>query len=153
MNASDIPRQRLHNHRITSTTFDQPEQVVAWFGAMQAQDYPHAKWAIGLRCTGVNDADVERAIANRSIVRTWAMRGTLQLVAAQDVRWLVQLVGPRIIARGAADDVRRFALDDAAFVKMEKVLGKILRGKQLTRKEMYATLASPGRAFTTCSRR
>jgi hypothetical protein len=144
MIAKDIPRRRLHNHGIAATPFDQPHQVVAWFGAMQAQDYPHAKWAVGLRSANAADADIEQAIANRTIVRTWAMRGTLHLVAAQDVRWLLQLVGPRIIARGAADDIRRFALDEVEFAKIDKVLNKILHGKRLTRKETYAALEQHG---------
>jgi hypothetical protein len=73
------------------------------------------------------------------------MRGTLQLVATDDVRWLLQLTGPRIIARAAAGDVRRFALDEVEFAKVEKALGKILRGgAQLTRKETYAALEAHG---------
>lgn len=144
MNRKDIVRHRLHNHRITHTIFTQPSQVVAWFGAMQAQDYPHSKWAVGLRCNGVTEAGVERAIADRSIVRTWAMRGTLQLIAAEDVHWLLALVGSRIIARGAADDVRRFGLDEAEFARIDKLFDKILRGKQMTRKETYAALEANG---------
>jgi hypothetical protein len=144
MAAIDLIRHRLHSHRITHTEFTKPHEVVAWFGAMQAQDYPHSKWAVGLRCTGVTDAEVERAIADRSIVRTWAMRGTLQLVAAEDVRWLLQLVGPRLIARGAADDLRRFGLDEAEFARIDALFDKILRGQQLTRKETYAALEQHG---------
>jgi hypothetical protein len=144
MAAIDLIRHRLHSHRITHTAFTEPAQVVAWFGAMQAQDYPHSKWAVGLRCDGAADADVERAIADRTIVRTWAMRGTLQLVAADDVRWLLSLVGPRIIARGAADDLRRFGLDEAEFTRIDTLLDKILHGRQLTRKETYAALEKHG---------
>jgi hypothetical protein len=144
MNARDLPLRRLRSHRITSTTFDRPGQVVAWFGAMQAQDYPHARWAVGLRCAIATDADVERAIADRSIVRTWAMRGTLQLIAAQDVRSVLRLVGPRIIARGAANDLRRFGLDAAEFARVETALDRILRGVRLTRKDIYAALEKRG---------
>jgi hypothetical protein len=60
------------------------------------------------------------------------------------VRWLLHLVGPRIIARGAADEVRRFGLDEAEFTRIEKLLDKILRGRQLTRKETYAALEARG---------
>jgi hypothetical protein len=144
MKAPAIVSYRLHSHRISHTEFTKPHEVVAWFGAMQAQDYPHSKWAVGLRCAGVTDADVERAIADRSVVRTWAMRGTLQLVAAEDVHWLLSLVGPRIIARGAADDLRRFGLDEAEFARIDTLLDKVLRGVQLTRKETYAALEAHG---------
>jgi hypothetical protein len=111
---------------------------------MQAQDYPHSKWAVGLRCIGATNTTIERAIADRSIVRTWAMRGTLQLVAAEDVRWLLQLVGPRLIARAATEDLRRFELGTPEYVKIEKLLSELLRNKQMTRKEIYAALAQHG---------
>lgn len=144
MNATALVRQRLLSQRLASAPLGSPAQVVAWFGALQAQDYPHAKWAVGLRCAGATDAGVEQAIADRAIVRTWAMRGTLQLIAAQDVRWLLQLVGPRLIARGAADDRRRFGLDAAEFTAIDRLFEVVLRGKSLTRKETYAALEEGG---------
>ena len=61
---------------------------------MQAQEYANAKWAIGLRCAGATDATVEQAIADGSVVRTWLLRGTLHFAAAQDVRWMLALLGP-----------------------------------------------------------
>ena len=75
--------------------------MVAHLGAMQAQDFPGAKWALGLRIPGTTDADIEQAIADRKIVRTWPMRGTLHFVAPDDVRWMLQLMTPRIMARAA----------------------------------------------------
>jgi hypothetical protein len=34
----DIARQRLHNQLITRSTFEKPEDVVKWLGAVQAQN-------------------------------------------------------------------------------------------------------------------
>ena len=45
----DIAHQRLHNQLITQRTFENPSDVVRWLGAVQAQDYLGALWAIGLR--------------------------------------------------------------------------------------------------------
>jgi hypothetical protein len=42
---------------------------VGWLGAMQAQDYPGAKWAVGQRA-GVNDRAIERAFNQGAILRT-----------------------------------------------------------------------------------
>ncbi|MEO6060938.1 MAG: winged helix DNA-binding domain-containing protein [Thermoflexales bacterium] len=137
-------RQRLSSHRLDRTAFKRPEEAVAWYGAMQGQDYRHAKWAVGIRCAGVTEADVERAIADRTIIRTWAMRGTLHLIAADDAVWLLDLVGPRMIARAATNDARRFDLDDTAFAAAETALNRALRGKVLTRKETYASLERQG---------
>ena len=102
MNVREVLNRRLHSHGLSAAThFDQPHQAVAWFGAMQAQDYLQSKWAIGSRCKHATDAAIKQAIAERSIVRTWALRGTLQMIAAQDVRWITQLVGSRMAARRA----------------------------------------------------
>src|SRR5438309_677615 len=76
-------------------------QVGRWLGAVQAQDYLGGLWAVGLRGTGITESGVERALANRSIVRTWPLRGTLHFVAAADVRWMLELSAPRILARNA----------------------------------------------------
>jgi hypothetical protein len=137
-------RQRLASHRLDQTAFTRPEQAVAWYGAMQAQDYRHAKWAVGIRCSGVTEADVAQAITDRALIRTWAMRSTLQFVAAADVIWLLDLVGPRQVAHASVNDARRFSLDDAAFAAAERALNRILRGKVLTRKETYAALERQG---------
>jgi hypothetical protein len=115
---------------------------------MQAQDYPQSKWAAGARCIKATDAGVEQAIADRSIVRTWALRGTLQFIAAPDVRWITQLVGPRLIAAKAKSDIRRFELDSAAYNKAMITLEKSLAGRQLTRKEAHAALEAQGISTT-----
>jgi hypothetical protein len=141
---TDFLRQRLSSHRLDRAVFARPEEAVAWYGAMQAQDYRHAKWAVGVRCAGVTEADVAQAITDRALIRTWAMRSTLQFVAAEDVIWLLDLVGPRQIAHASVNDARRFNLDDAAFAAAEKALAKALRGKVLTRKETYAALERQG---------
>ena len=86
---NDFLRHRLSSHRLDRTAFARPEEAVAWYGAMQGQDYRHAKWAVGIRCAGVSEADVEQAIADRTLIRTWAMRGTLHLVASDDAIWLL----------------------------------------------------------------
>ena len=140
----DFLRQRLSSHRLDRTAFQRPEDAVAWYGAMQGQDYRHAKWAVGIRCAGVTETDVEQAIADRTLIRTWAMRGTLHLVAADDAIWLLDLVGKRMIDRAAANGARQFDMDDAAFAAAEKALDRALRGKVLTRKETYAALERQG---------
>ncbi len=57
---------------------------------------------------GTTAADVERAIAERRIVRTWPMRGTLHFVAPADVRWMLALLSPRV-SRGRRHGTRRSA--------------------------------------------
>ena len=54
MTTSDIAGRWLFNQRIVQSTIEQPGQVVSWFAAMQAQDWPGVKWAVGLRCADVD---------------------------------------------------------------------------------------------------
>lgn len=145
MKISRIAQLRLQRQRIASGKLGSPAEVVAWLGAMQAQDYAAALWAIGLRTQGATLESVEQAIADRRIVRTWPMRGTLHFVAAEDVRWMSALMTPRVIAANKARLLREFELDDTVLSRSRKVLVKALRGGQrLTRSEVYAALDSAG---------
>jgi hypothetical protein len=146
MPALDIPHQRLHNQHITRRTFETPGEIVGWMVAIQAQDYAGAKWSIGLRLPGSTDADIEQAIADRRIVRTWAMRGTLHLVAAADSRWLVELIAPRIRAANTRR-YKQLELDDHTLARSADVIANALQdadGKALTRKELFAILEQNG---------
>ena len=140
MSARDAAGIRLFNQQIVHSSSTSAADVVARLGAIQAQDFRGALWSIGLRYPGSSIADVERAIDNREIVRTWPMRCTLHFVAAADVRWILQLLTPRMV-KGAAGRVRQLGLDEPAFVRSAKALEKALRdGKSLTRDELYAVL-------------
>ena len=142
---SRIARLRLQRQRIASGKFESPAEIVSWFGAMQAQDYAAALWAIGLRMREAKQASVEQAIAEGRIVRTWPMRGTLHFLAAEDVRWMSALMTPRVIANNKARLQREFDLDDAVLARCRKVLVKALRdGQRLTRGEVYAKLEEAG---------
>lgn len=136
----NIGALRLYNQQIAHTRLDTPEQVVAWLGGMQGQDYSGSKWSIGLRLPQATDAGVERAIGERRIIRTWPMRGTLHLVAAADVRWMLALTSPKNLS-GAARRRQQLELDDATLVRCRKIFTKALQGgKQLTRDELYVLL-------------
>jgi hypothetical protein len=113
-------------------------------GAVQCQDFPGGLWAVGQRLVGASAADVESALAARRIVRTWPMRGTLHFVPAEDVRWMLALLTPRVIARSAGR-YRQLELDEAVFRRARTVLVRALRGGRcLTRPEMYAVLERAG---------
>jgi hypothetical protein len=136
----DIARCRLLRQQISSHRCRRPAEVVAALGAMQAQDYLGALWSIGLRLPNATEAAVERALAERTIVRTWPMRGTLHIVAAADVRWMLELLAPRIVA-GSAARARALELDAAVFARCEKLFVRALAGgRQLTREAMLELL-------------
>ena len=131
---------RLRSHLLSESPARTAAQVVTTLGAMQAQDYGSAVWAMGCRIPDSKAADIERAIRDRTIVRTWPMRGTLHFVPADDARWMLTLLTPRVIA-STATRVRQLELDDATFAKAERTLVKALRGeKRFTRENALRTL-------------
>ncbi|MBZ0281562.1 MAG: winged helix DNA-binding domain-containing protein [Anaerolineae bacterium] len=149
MPISTIALHRLYNQCISHHPFQNPAEVVTWLGAMQGQDYPGAKWSVGLRLPGSTDAQIEKAIADKAIIRTWIMRGTLHFVAPVDVRWMVKLVAQRVIA-GAAARYRELEIDDEVVSHSNTVLVNALQGgKHLTRAELFAILESNGIATQT----
>lgn len=142
LTTNELRQRRLRNQLITKTDFEEPSQVVRWFGAMQAQDYAAALWGVGLRTSVANEAAVERAIAGRSIVRTWPMRGTLHFVAPSDIRWMLQLLTPRVV-RATAGRYRQLELNDKVFAASEKLIVRALEGgRQLTRTALYQVLGA-----------
>jgi hypothetical protein len=70
MTSGDISIRRLNNQLISNHPFQTPGEVVARMGAMQAQDFPGAKWSIGLRLIVATERDIENTIAERDIIRT-----------------------------------------------------------------------------------
>jgi hypothetical protein len=141
---SQIARQRLFDQRIAGRRFKRPADVVAWMGVVQAQDYLGALWAIGLRMRTAVEGDIERALAEGSIVRTWPMRGTLHFVAAADVRWMLDLLAPRTISARAGRH-RDLELVEADFTRSRKAVARALRdGRRLPRDAMYRVLESAG---------
>lgn len=135
---------RLHHQQIAATTCTTPAAVVSRLLAMQAQDYLGTLWAVGLRLPGSTERTVEAALDDRSVVRTWPMRGTLHIVAAEDVRWLLDLLAPRRLAQ-AAYRRKQLDIDDDTLAHSRAVCQEALQGgRQLERGAMFATLEAHG---------
>lgn len=144
MNKSLIVYQRLRNQRLRSTEFKRPVDVVRWFGAVQAQEFRAAKWAIGQRMRDATDDSIEQAFNNGEIIRTHVMRPTWHFVSPEDIRWLLELTAPRVnVACGSA--YRAFELDDQVFKRTNKALARALKGgKHLTRSSLKRVLNESG---------
>lgn len=140
----DIAATRLANQRILQTDLKTPADALAWMGPMQGQDYSGALWSVGLRLPSATDKSVEQAIADKRILRTWIMRGTLHLVAREDLRWMVNLVGSKIISSSAAR-YRELELDTETVHRSNDILAHALRdGKELDRPALLALLEAAG---------
>lgn len=123
-----------------STKASSPENVVERLGAVQAQDYYGALWAFGLRTKSASRRDVERAIADRKIVRTWPMRGTLHFVTANDARWMIELLSTRPVKASKAR-LTSLGIDAELLQRSKRVLVKHLKGgNRLSRATIYRLL-------------
>ena len=148
MTTTDITQRRLLRQRLIRPDLATPAEVVRWFGAVQAQELPGANYAVALRMVdrapAVTEQVIEQAVADRSIVRTWPMRGTLHFIPAADAQWMLRLLARRTNQK-AASIYRRVGLSDADFARAGEALASALRGgKLMARKELYATLEAAG---------
>lgn len=139
-----IVRERLHRQRLAGEPFATPAEAVRRLGAVQGQEHAEARWSLALRVRGVDEAAVEAALASGEIIRTHVLRPTWHLVAAEDLRWLMRLTGPRVLARTGP----RFAelgLDGATFARSDEIIARALEpGVPLVRGELSAALEQAG---------
>lgn len=144
-----IAEQRLRNQRLTGTAGRQPADVVAWLGAVQAQEYAAARWALALRMPeGATDASIERAIDDGRVLRTHVLRPTWHFVTPSDIRWMLELTAPHV-QRTMAHYNRHLGLDAATLTRGATLFERALRdGQHLTRGELGAELARGGLAVT-----
>jgi hypothetical protein len=144
LTAVEVARRRQVGQQITVHPSTTPRDVIAALGALQAQDYRNALWAVGLRLPGSSEADIEGALADGTIVRTWMMRGTLHLLVATDVRWMLELLAPRVIAAGAFR-LRQLGIDDDTLGRSRATLVEALsNGRFMTRNEIMTALEEAG---------
>jgi hypothetical protein len=112
--------------------------------ALQAQAFDAARHQVRVRSVGVTSNAVDRAFEmDRSVVRTWLMRGTLHLCAADDVRWLLDVFGPAVNQFGASRR-KNLGLDDATCARAIAVIRKALAGGPLARRQIRERLVSAG---------
>lgn len=130
--------------RLWGTAAPSPEELVRWFGAVQAQDYAGAKWGVGQRVRDGRDALLEDALQAGRILRTHVLRPTWHFVLPEDIRWLVTLSAPRVRAQLGTYD-RKLAIDARTLGRSQEVIAAALEGgKQRTRTELGHALAQAG---------
>ncbi|HXO84536.1 MAG TPA: crosslink repair DNA glycosylase YcaQ family protein, partial [Gemmatimonadales bacterium] len=118
---NSIARRRFASQHLIAPTLRSAVEVVRALGAVQAQDYPNAKWAIGQRTTGLIDADIEQAFARGEILRTHVLRPTWHFVLPADARWMLELTAPRVKTAMASYD-RKLGLEAPTFRKSHAIL-------------------------------
>lgn len=135
---------RLDRQRLSRPAFSNPQEVVSWLGAVQSQEYPSAKWSIGMRMRSTSDVAIDRAFDAGEILRTHVMRPTWHFVAPRDIRWLLELTAQRVNASNAYH-YRRVGLDQETFARSSAAIENALRdGRYLTREELGKVLEASG---------
>src|SRR5260370_36808323 len=139
---------RLLAQRLTSQSPDGVTgvvEVVKQVCGIQAQDASAATLAVRARSAGLVAADVEKArVQGRTIIRTWGPRGTLHLLASDDIGWLLPLLGPVFVA---GDRRRReeLGLSEEICVRGMHIIRNVLACEgPLTRAELVERLATNG---------
>jgi hypothetical protein len=140
----EIAARRLANQRLVGEPLATPAEAVRRLGAVQAQEYPLARWSLGQRAHDLDEAAIDRALADGDILRTHVLRDTWHFVAAEDIRWIVELTRPRIRMRNEGMH-RRFGLDAQLLARTDALIAEALteRGR-LTRAQLASHLAEHG---------
>ena len=89
---------RLLNQQLIAPQFNDPTEVVHYMGAMQAQEYRMMRWAVEMRTRKPSAKAFKLAFDEGKIIRLHLMRGTWQLVAAEDYWMMIDLCAPKAIA-------------------------------------------------------
>ncbi len=140
LDAAAIVRRRMRAQRLTGEPHATPADAVAWSGAVQAQEFDEALWSVGMRARDCRAADVVAACDRGEILRTHVLRPTWHFVAAADLRWLLRLTGPRVLAKLAGRH-RELALDARTLDRARDTLGGALAdGRPRTRPQLAAVL-------------
>jgi hypothetical protein len=138
---------RLVSHQLLDKTKNKkiktPQEIVLWMGAIQAQDYNMAKWAIGVRLDGYTDKMVEDAFNQGQFLRTHVLRPTWHFVAPATIRWMLQLSAERIKSSARSRD-RDLEISESLYTRTNTLIQKALEGKQLTRNELSEALEKAG---------
>ncbi|WP_255768089.1 winged helix DNA-binding domain-containing protein [Pseudarthrobacter sulfonivorans] len=122
--------------------------AVRWMTATQAQDLQAALHAVGLRVPGAGLSDVRAALETGEIVRSWPMRGTLHLVAPEDLWWMLGLTAERlhrvVAGRHRELDITWADIEKCRDVALEHVAG----GGSVSRNELFAIFEAAGQPTT-----
>ena len=144
MENSEIAHLRLYNQGLSETLFKDPVDAVTQLGAVQAQDYAGAKWALGQRLVNWSDAEIDKEFNEGKLLRTHILRPTWHFVTPADIRWMLSISAPRVHAVSAYY-FRKASLDKAMVKRTNAVIAKALRGgNQLMRTEISAVLEKAG---------
>jgi hypothetical protein len=144
MGPVDFLIERMTRQGLAARSAADAAGVAAAAVGLQAQDVGAARLGVRARSTAVDEAAVVSAIQHeRSVVRTWLMRSTVHLVAAEDLRWMAELYGP-VMERNHRTRWRSLGITELLIEAAAPHARELLDGRGLTRRELAAELAARG---------
>lgn len=130
LSPADVLRVRMHALGLTDTSWtrdggeppgaERIARVARRMLAVQGQDWRSARWALGVRAPGSTFTEVAAAFTEGRIVRSWPMRGTVHIVAAEDIHWMQQTTNHRVLA-GAPKRRAFLGMSDAVLDRLVEV--------------------------------
>jgi len=140
LDQDNISSLRSFNQQITTSRFKTAKEIAGWLGAIQAQDYNMAKWALGIRLQNSTEIAINNEIDSGSIIRTHLLRPTWHIVSSNDIYWIQELTAPQIKSSLKFRD-KQLGLTDTIFRKCNKIFEKTLRDRNhKTREELIQEL-------------
>ncbi len=137
---------RLLNQQLICPQFDKPEEVIKQMGAMQAQEYRMMRWAVAMRTKKPSAKAFKKAFDSGQIVRLHLMRGTWQLVSANDYWPLLDLCAPKALAviKGWMSS-NKISIPDEEAMKIREILAQTATDKgSVTKEDFVQALAEKG---------
>ena len=146
MNKQEAIQIRMLNQQLLSPLYERPEDIVAWHGAMQAQDYNYFRWAIGIRQRIPQIAQLQAAFAKAELLRLHLLRCTVQVVSQTDIGWLLPLCKERNLRTLQSwHKSINTSFSESHFQEITQALQELFAGgKSLPRKAIAEQLTSLG---------
>jgi hypothetical protein len=129
---------RLLNQQLIAPQFGKPTDVVRYMGAMQAQEYRMMRWAVAMRTRKPSHKAFQQAFDEGQLIRLHMMRGTWQLVCAEDYSSMIDLFASKAIAvtKGWMSS-NRISIPDAELIRVRDILIQTVADKRSVTKEDF----------------
>lgn len=144
-----VENLRTYGHQLAEPGFDDARQLVSYMGAVQGQDLEMCKWAVGMRLRQPSLTHIREALDSGRIVRTHILRPTWHLVAAEDIRWMLDTCGKRLRSAYMTYWGKHWDVDEEKYSRFRDAAPKSLTGTDgLTIQELTAALNGAGHAWS-----
>jgi len=128
---------RMQRHHLVPSGKQDLARVAADIGGAQAQVMSAAELQLAVRSERPV-TDVRTALwKDRSLIKTWLMRGTLHLIPAKDLPIYTAAMSGHWM-RTRPSWLKYFGLTEAELMKLIETIGAALNGRPMTREEIIA---------------